>query len=147
MIIEDKLMRYVLYKKRTVNEVRNKCKSLKYEENYIEDAIVYLEEAGYINDKIYVEKYINTVQKLKHMSRNEIRIDLMRKGVEDDLIDRAIQSDELEEFEFYSAEYLLKKKIKAGEELEKIKRFLLNKGYSYSNVSKAIDNWNNLNDN
>ena len=116
MIIEDKLMRYVLYKKRTVNEVRNKCKSLKYEENYIEDAIVYLEEAGYINDKIYVEKYINTVQKLKHMSRNEIRIDLMRKGVEDDLIDRAIQSDELEEFEFYSAEYLLKKKIKAGEE-------------------------------
>lgn len=147
MIIEDKLMRYVLYKKRTVNEVRNKCKLLKYEENYIEDAIAYLEEAGYINDKIYVEKYISTIQKLKHMSRNEIRIDLIRKGVDDDLIDSAIQNDELEEFEFYSAEYLLKKKIKAGEEIEKIKRFLLNKGYSYSNVSKAIDNWNNLNDN
>lgn len=147
MIIEDKLMRYVLYKKRTVNEVRNKCKLLKYEENYIEDAIAYLEEAGYINDKIYVEKYISTVQKLKHMSRNEIRIDLIRKGVDDDLIDSAIQNDELENFEFYSAEYLLKKKIKAGEEIEKIKRFLLNKGYSYSNVSKAIDNWNNLNDN
>ena len=29
MIIEDKLMRYILYKKRTVSEVRNKCKLLK----------------------------------------------------------------------------------------------------------------------
>lgn len=147
MIIEDKLMRYILYKKRTVSEVRNKCKLLKYEENYIEDAIAYLEEAGYINDKIYLEKYINTIQKLKHMSKNEIRIDLIRKGIDDDLIDRAIQNEELEEFELNSAEYLVQKKMKAGEEIEKVKRFLLNKGYSYSNVSKAIDNWNDMNDN
>jgi len=147
MIIEDKLMRYVLYKKRTVNEVRNKCKLLKYEENYIEDAIAYLEEAGYINDKIYVEKYISTIQKLKHMSINEIRMDLMRRGIDDNLIDTAIYNEEIQEFEFASAEYLVQKKMKAGEEIEKVKKFLLNKGYSYSNVSKAIDNWNDMNDN
>ena len=147
MIIDDKLMRYVLYKKRTVSEVRNKCKLLKYEENYIEDVIAYLKEAGYINDKIYVEKYISTIKKLKHMSINEIRMDLMRKGIADDLIDIAIHNEEITEFELASAEYLVQKKIKSGEEIEKVKKFLLNKGYSYSNVSKAIDNWNDMNDN
>lgn len=147
MIIEDKLMRYILYKKRTINEVRNKCKLLKYEENYIDNAITYLEEAGYINDEIYVEKYISTVKKLKHMSRNEIRIDLMRRGIEDYLIDNALQNEEINEFELVSAEYILQKKLKSGDEIEKIKKFLLNKGYSYSNVSKAIDNWKDMNDN
>lgn len=147
MIIDDKLMRYVLFKRRTENEVYQKCKSLKYEESYIEDVVTYLKDAGYIDDKIYIEKYISTIQKLKHMSRNEIRIDLMRKGVDTDLIDSQLDADELEEFEFNSAEYLVQKKMKSGEEIEKVKKFLLNKGYSYSNVSKAIDNWNNMQDN
>ena len=29
MIVEDKLMKYVVFKKRTENEVKNKCKMLK----------------------------------------------------------------------------------------------------------------------
>ena len=44
MIIEDKLMRYVLYKKRTENEIRQKCISMNYEEYYIEEVIEYLDE-------------------------------------------------------------------------------------------------------
>ena len=51
------------------------------------------------------------------------------------------------EYELESAVHLLNKKIKSGDDLEKAKRFLLNKGYSYSNVSKAIDNLENIEDN
>ena len=147
MIIEDKLVRYVLFKKRTENEVRKKCGQLKYEEEYIDEVIEYLKEAGYINDKIYVEKYINNIKKLKHVSANEIRIDLMRRGVDSDLIDYGLSEDSINEFELESAKYLVNKKFKSGDDIEKIKKFLLNKGYTYSNVSKAIDNLENMDDN
>lgn len=147
MILNDKLMRYVLFKKRTENEIRNKCRQLKYDDDYIEEAIAYLKEAGYINDRIYIEKYIANVKILKHFSRNEIRMDLIRRGIDTDLIDFALENEELNEFELESASYLVNKKMKLGEDIEKVKRFLLNKGYSYSNVSKAIDNWNNIIDN
>ncbi len=147
MIIEDKLVRYVLFKRRTENEVRNKCKQLKYEEEYTDDVIDYLKEAEYINDKVYVEKYISNTKKLKHTSANEIRIDLMRRGIDSDLIDIGLSDDSINDFELDSAIYLANKKMKSGDDIEKIKKYLLNKGYTYSNVSKAIDNLENIDDN
>ena len=51
MIVDDKIINYVLYQLRTENEVRKKCNMLKYEEDYIDEVIDYLKEAGYINDK------------------------------------------------------------------------------------------------
>ncbi|MBO5142544.1 MAG: regulatory protein RecX [Clostridia bacterium] len=147
MIIDDKVMKYVLFKKRTESEVRKKCQNLNYDEDYIEEAIDYLKEAGYINDKIYIQKYIGDIKKLKHLSLAQIKTDLIRRGVESDLVEDAISSEEMMEFEFESAQYLANKKMKSGEEIEKIKRFLLNKGYSYSNVLKSIDNLENIEDN
>jgi SOS response regulatory protein OraA/RecX len=41
---------------------------------------------------------------------------------------------------------LAEKKLKTTEK-EKVKKYLLNKGFSYTNVSKAIDNCENLEDN
>ena len=147
MIIEDKLVRYVLFKRRTENEVRNKCKQLKYEEEYTDDVIDYLKEAEYINDKVYVEKYISNTKKLKHTSANEIRIDLMRRGIDSDLIDIGLSDDSINDFDLDSAIYLANKKMKSGDDIEKIKKYLLNKGYTYSNVSKAIDKLENIDDN
>lgn len=147
MIIEDKIMKYVLFKKRTEKEVRKKCVMLNYEENYIDEAIEYLKEAGYINDSIYIQKYLNDIMKLKHMSIAQIRMDLMQRGIDSDLIESCIGDERMIQYEFESAAYLLNKKLKAGEDIDKIKRFLLNKGYSYSNVAKAIDNLENIEDN
>ena len=145
MIIEDKLMKFVLFKKRTENEVREKCKILKYNDELIEEIIDYLKENNYINDEIYVEKYIQNVMRLKNCSVNEIKIDLLRRGVDEGIIDKYI-NDEVYEFEEKSAEILAIKKIKTME-IQKLKKYLLNKGFSYNNVSKAIDNLTNLDDN
>ena len=147
MIIDDKIMRYVLFKKRTAEEVRKKCLTLKYEENYIEEVIEYLKEAKYIDDEIYIEKYINDIKKLKHVSIAQIRNDLIRRGVDSDLVENMLSDDEICEYELESAIYLATKKIKSGDDIEKVKRFLINKGYSYSNVLKAIDNLENIEDN
>ena len=70
MILEDKFMKYVVFKKRTENEVRQKCKLLNYEEDVIDEIIDYLKENEYINDKVYVERYIENVKRLKKCSIN-----------------------------------------------------------------------------
>ena len=147
MIIDDKLMNYVLYKMRTVAEVRRKAQSLKLQEDYIDEAIDYLIEAGYLNDENYSKKYVENVMRLQQSSRNEIKIDLLKKGVSEDIIDEYAFTDETLEFEEQSAIFLANKKYKLGTELLKIKKYLLSKGYSYESVSKAIDNLEDLNDN
>ena len=102
-------------------------------------------ENGYLNDENYVERYIQNVMRLKNISINEIKIDLLRRGIEEELIEKYI-TEEVKEFETNSAQILAEKKIKTME-VEKVKRYLLNKGFSYINVTKAIDNLQVIDDN
>ena len=145
MIVDDKIMKYIVFKKRTEEELKNKCKMLKYDDETIEQIVEYLKENGYINDEVYVEKYIKNVMRLKACSIREIKIDFMKRGINEELIDKYI-TDDLESFEEKSAKELAIKKSKIGD-IEKVKRYLLNKGFSYTNVAKAIDNLADLDDN
>lgn len=146
MIIDTKLMKYVIFKKRTEYEVREKCKGYDYSSDYIDEIIDYLKEAEYINDTVYVQKYINDVLKLKKASVAEVKVDLMKRGIKEEYIDSEMM-ESLYEHERSSAEYLAQKKYRAGDEVEKIKRYLNAKGYSYNNISNAIDKLEDLDDN
>lgn len=147
MIVDDKIVTYVLYKMRTVAETRKKCQMLKFEESYIDEVIDYLIEAGYLNDDNYAKKYVENVMRLKNMSSNGIKIDLMRKGVSEDIIDKYVDTDEVKEYEEESAVILAQKKYKTTPDILKVKKFLLGKGFGYEAVSKSIDNLPKLDDN
>ena len=47
---KTKVLKYVLYKKRSENEIRKKFEN-EIEQNLLEDIIEYLKEAKYIDDK------------------------------------------------------------------------------------------------
>ena len=147
MIVDDKIMTYVLYKMRTVAETRRKCHMLKYEDDYIDEVIDYLVEAGYLNDDNYTKKYIENVLRLKNDSANGIKIDLMQKGVSEDIIEKYLYSDEVKEFEENSCMILAEKKYKSTLDILKVKKFLINKGFTYDAVAKAIDNLDVVDDN
>ena len=146
MIIDNKLMKYVLFKKRTEKEVRTKCKQFDYTNDYVDEIIDYLKEADYIDDELYIKKYIQNVMRLKKCSVFEIKMDLLRRGIEDEIIEKYVD-ETLYEYEEQCAIELAQKKYRADGEIEKVKRYLMNKGYSHSNVSKAIDNLEKLEDN
>lgn len=140
MIVDDKLMKYVIFQKRTEAEVRKKCLQLKYSSEYIDEIVDYLKEGEYINDEVYVQKYIKSTIKIKNTSIFELKIALMRKGVDDNIIDSYINSeyDLLEEHEIESAKKILEKK--KNDDIEKVKKYLRNKGYMNSSIKNAIDN-------
>ena len=57
--LKTKVLKYVLYKKRTEKEVRQKFSSSDVNQNMLEDVIENLKENGYISDEKYIERAIN----------------------------------------------------------------------------------------
>ena len=55
---KTKVLKYIIYKKRTEQEIRKKFNN-SIDENMLEDIIAYLKEAQYINDNEYIEKTIH----------------------------------------------------------------------------------------
>ena len=136
---KTKVLKYVLYKKRTEQEVRTKFQK-DIEENMLEDIIEYLKEAGYINDKEYIEKTVNNFMILKNMSIKEIKYKLMSKGLnKNDIEDYMYENkEELEEYEMKSARNIIYKKSTTMEQ-EEIVQFLLKKGYKKDNINNAME--------
>lgn len=134
-----KVLKYILYKKRSENEVRNKF-SATIEENLLDDIIEYLKEANYINDKQYIEKTINNFIALKNLSIREIKYKLLSKGIKKNDIENYISEniEELEQYEIKSASNIIYKKS-ASMEQEEIKQYLIKKGYKIDNIEKAIE--------
>lgn len=131
---KTKILKYIMYKKRTENEIRNKFK-LTIEENLLEDIIDYLKETGYINDYNYIERFVNECIALKNLSIKELKYKLYSKGINRNVLDEYIQNnyEELEEYEMKSAENIKLKKQNSMNE-EEIKIYLLKKGYKGDNI-------------
>ena len=136
---KTRVLRYILYKKRTENEVRTKFGKT-IEENMLDDIIEYLKEAGYIDDKEYIRKTVNNFIALKNLSIREMKYKLLAKGLSKNDVEDYIyeNEDELEEYETKSAENLIYKKSTSMEK-DEIKQFLLKKGYKIENINKAME--------
>lgn len=134
-----RVLKYILYKKRSENEIRIKF-SKSIEENLLEDIIEYLKEAKYIDDKEYIEKTINNFKALKNLSIREMKYKLMSKGISKSDIDEYMYEnrEEMEEYEIKSANNIFYKKSPSMEN-EDIKQYLLKKGYKSENINKAME--------
>lgn len=136
---KTRVLKFILYKKRTEQEIRNKFNQT-IEENLLEDIIEYLKEAKYINDKEYIEKTVNNFMVLKNLSIREIQYKLISKGLNKSDIEEYIyeNKDELEEYEIKSASNIFYKKSSTMEQ-EEIKQYLLKKGYKSESINSAIE--------
>jgi regulatory protein len=135
---KTKVLKYVLYKKRSENEIRTKF-ALTIEENLLEDVIEYLKEAKYIDDSNYIERTVNNFIALKNLSLKEIKYKLLAKGLDKNLIEDyfCAHKEELEEYEKKSAENIIYKKSSSMDK-EEIKIYLLKKGYKSDIINSIL---------
>lgn len=135
---KTKVLKYILYKKRSENEVRAKFSPV-IEENLLEDIIEYLKQAKYIDDKEYIRKTVNNFIALKNLSIKELKYKLIAKGLNKSDIEDYIyeNKEELEEYETKSISNIIYKKSASMEQIE-IKQYLLKKGYKSENINKAM---------
>ena len=137
---KTKVLKYILYKKRTESEVRTKFQN-DIDEQMLEEIIEYLKEAKYIDDLDYIERTINNFKILKNLSITELKYKLMSKGLNKNLIEDYFyeNKEELTEYEIKSASNIIMKKRRDLEDAE-IKVFLLKKGYKQDNINEAFEN-------
>ena len=134
---KTKVMNYIMYKKRTEYEVRNKfLKTL--EENLLDDIIEYVKDAGYLSDTEYIKRAVSEFQALNNMSRKEIKYKLYSKGIENSLIEDYFSQKSDELYELKSARNIFIKKQSTIDE-EEIKNYLRKKGYREDIIKEAIE--------
>ncbi len=124
---KTKILKYILYKKRSENEVRRKF-AKELDENMLEDIIEYLKEAKYINDNDYIRRTVNNFIILKNLSIKELKYKLLAKGLNKNDIEDYIyeNKEELEEYEIKSISNIIYKKSLSMEQ-DEIKQYLLKK--------------------
>lgn len=134
-----KVMNYIMYKKRSEYEIKNKF-SKTIEEEMLNQIIDYIKEAGYIDDSKYIKRTVDEFIALKNMSVREIENKLYSKGLNSYLIKDYIyeNKEELDEYELESAKKIVIKKSNTLNE-DEIKQYLLKKGYRPQIISDAME--------
>lgn len=135
--MKTKVLKYILYKKRTEQEIRQKF--IKEDERILEDVIQYLKEAKYISDEEYISRAVNEYIALKNLSITEIKYKLYTKGIEKNLIEQYIDNheEELLEYEKNSLKNIISKKSNSEE--KELIEFLLKKGFKRDTIKQVQD--------
>lgn len=128
----------------TRRQLADKLEQGDYPQECIEEAIAYVESYGYIDDKRYARDFIE--YHLSSRSRTRMETDLMRKGINKEIIREAF--DELagsgvEQDELAMACDLLRKKkyctdTATRQEQQKMYGFLYRRGFRSDIISKAL---------
>lgn len=140
--LKTKMLKYIMYKKRTEEEIKRKFVNIEDSE-LVEEVMEELKEIGYINDESYIERAVTEHVNINNLSIKELKYKLMSKGLNINLIEDYIasKSEEMLEYEIESAKTIILKKQNTMEEKEII-QFLLKKGYRMDNIKEAISRLN-----
>ena len=141
---KQKILKYVLFKKRTEKEIRNKFQAEIENDNsdlntdMLNNIIEELKENGYISDSDYIERAVNEFMALKNMSTKELIYKLYQKGLSKNVVEDYFKEhiEEIEEFEKQSCENIINKR--RNDDPEKLKAYLMRKGYKIENINKYI---------
>ncbi|MGA9292802.1 MAG: RecX family transcriptional regulator [Ignavibacteriaceae bacterium] len=145
--VKQRAFRYLGRRLLSENELRLKLKLKKYDENIIDEIIEDLKVKDYLNDMEFANVFSSENIRNKFWGKNKVKAELMRRGVDNEIISQVL----LEKFpegnnlnnaiELAQKKYLLlsrrileQKKIK-----EKIISFLFSKGYDYEVSREAFE--------
>lgn len=134
--LKTKVLKYVLYKKRSEAEIRRKFSESSVE--MLNKIIDDLKESGYIDDSMYIARTVNEFQRLKNLSIKELEYKLLSKGLDKNDIEDYVSKnkEELLEYEVASAKNIFAKK-EAIMEKEDIILYLKKKGYLKESIKLA----------
>ena len=144
--IKQRALRFLGRRLHSSTELRIKLKQKGYEKDLIDNVIDDLSSAGYLNDFDFAKEFIKEKFKSRLWGKYKIKSELMKKGIDNELITQALIESIGEQDEFDNAMIVAEKKIKIlksksdGVELKrKVISFLNTRGYSYEIAGKVCD--------
>ena len=124
-------------------EIRRKLERAHYLEDTIDMVLYKLEKERLLNDEAFAREYAASCAR-RQMGKSRIRMELSRKGLPRELIDRAMEalsSEEGDEAAVRLAQKLLRRHNgeDARREMQKVLAAMARRGYSYEDSRAAIE--------
>lgn len=137
----ERAVRYLTYKDRSEYEILKKLVDAGYDESVAQNAVNELKTIGYLDDTRYAMKYLSERIRTKALSKKTLGYELKNKGIDENIIEKALSEFEIDDYEVALRES--KKKfgkydINERKIEQKVYRFLLHRGFSYEIVNKVI---------
>ncbi len=129
---------YISKSQKTKKQVIDYLQKKGYDEETSIFAISKLEEYHFVDDELFAKNYIK--YKNKTNGSKKIKMELKQKGVEDELVNCAIQNyaRDRDSIENVALKYL-KNKERDLKTKQKAYRHLLSKGYGYEDINYALN--------
>jgi regulatory protein len=124
---------------KTEHEIKTRLKEKGYPVPVVDRVLEFLKEYGYINDCEYASNYI--MHKNKTKSIKQISYELIRKGVNKEIVREAIGITNPDQSELIEKYVLRKVDSLKGDDFKeenKLYMFLLRKGFDVSEIRKVI---------
>lgn len=128
---KERAVKYLVLALRTEKEVKDKLKKINVDDEIIDEVCQYLKGLGYINDVYYTEAYLRQCESIPKYSKYEIRMKLIQKGVDRDLVSEKIANNLNPNYEAKIVEKLMNGKLKNMEPLKQ-KAYLYRRGFKLS---------------
>lgn len=138
----DYAVKLLSYRPRSRKEIEDKMKQKGYDFEIIDKTLNWLKDYNLINDEDFAKEYV--LSKAKKYGSKRIKLELSRKGVDEEIIQTILEEEIGDDTEYNIALESAKKKIKAyqGQERNAIYRklagYLQRRGFSYDIISKVL---------
>lgn len=104
----------------------------------------YIEEVGLVDDDLYVKFFVEDSFRIKNKGARKIVYELKQRGIDDDKIGEAIE--EASDMEYEALKEAYERKLEATKSetdpykrKNKIIRFLISRGFDYSDIKDIVD--------
>lgn len=138
---KDIALKHLALKFSTTMEIYSKLINKGFDSELVTTIIEELVTMGYLNDKVYAEKFIRDRIKLKPKSKNMLYYELKQKGIEEDIINDVLENVVLDDKSIIFD--LLEKRfanlnINDSKMRNKAYRFLMQRGFTLEDIKFAI---------
>lgn len=145
-----KALNFLKVRNHFTEEIRKKLRIRKVDDEIIDKVLDYLSKEKLLDDKKAIQQYV-TEMISKNFGPVKIKNELQKRGIQKDLINSLMNS--MDESIFRTSakkileKYLMNKKVLTKNDLPKIYRYLLSKGFNYEIINKLFEDINVLGDN
>jgi regulatory protein len=139
----NKAFKLLSYRERTIKEIEDRLRKKDFEEEVIKAVVDFLLENDYLNEERFAEMWIRSRKNHHPRGRKLIYKELKNKGVNQRIINNALNQHLSNQEELEMAQYLMDKWLRRRTEEDsssyKLKNYLANKGFNYDLIYQVTD--------
>lgn len=137
-VVELKAVEYLARCEQSRFGLTQKLIKKEFEKKYIDQALTYLENAGYLSDLRFSRAWLHSRAFNHYEGKSRLINELMSRGISKEVSAAAVDEFFLENDEYEICRKAIEKQKKRGKEDEKLIAALISKGFTYKMIKEIL---------